>query len=46
MSIEKTERTRTTRKLNNKNEEIINQMIGKYSTIYPINSVHLKAILK
>ena len=46
MGIEKTERTRTTRKLNNKNEEIINQMIGKYSTVYPINSVNLKAILK
>lgn len=46
MDIEKTKRTNTTKQLNNNHKKIINQMIGKYSAIYPINSVYLKAIFK
>ena len=46
MNIEKTKETNTIQESNNKHEKIINQMIGKYSAIYPINSVYLKAIFK
>lgn len=43
MNIEKTKGTNT---IQESKEKIINQMIGKYSAIYPINSVYLKAIFK